>query len=92
MEKYQKEVSNIQLKIHGQYDTIHNNNMSEIFYMELDKESIDIDAFQQSYQEVAHYYSKGYEQNKEESDNGFVKEVISDMKRLIEIANMIKGK
>jgi hypothetical protein len=89
MEKYQKEVLDLQLKFHGQVASIEYNEMNEKFYTELEKEGIDINEYQEIYQKVTDYYSEGYEENKEESDTEFVKEVINDMKRLIEIANMI---
>jgi viroplasmin and RNaseH domain-containing protein len=90
MEKYQKEVSDLQFKIHGQFNAIEFNEINEFFYSELAKECIEIDKFEESYQKLNDYYSKGYENNKEEIDNKFVKEVINDMKRMMEIASMIK--
>lgn len=90
MEKYQKEASDLQLKIHGQFATIDYNETNEKFYLELANEGIDMNTFQDSYQKLNDYYSKNYEENKEETDNEFVKEVIGDMKRIMEIASMIE--
>jgi hypothetical protein len=89
MEKYQKEVSDLQLKIHGQFATIEHNGINEEFYSELAKEGITMDAYQDSFQKLTDYYCKDYEDNKEESDSEFLKEVINDKKRIVEIASLI---
>jgi hypothetical protein len=90
MEKYHREAFDLQLKIHGQFATIDHNEINEKFYAELDKEGIDIDKYNETYQKLAEYYSQGYLENKDEADDMFINEVIRDMKRLIEIANMIE--
>ncbi|UNY48726.1 hypothetical protein P9294_gp011 [Bacillus phage FADO] len=87
---HKEEISNLLLKCHGQFATIDSNNMNEKFYAELDKEGIDIDDYLITYEKLSDHHSEGYQENKEESDNAFVKDTIADMKRLIEIAKNIK--
>lgn len=86
MEKYQKEVYDLQLKIHGQIATINSNDMEDLFEERLKSESIIYEEYSDLYTKLSEHYSQEYEDNKEESDNLFVEDVIADMKRLMEIA------
>lgn len=89
MKKYKDEIYDLQLKIHGQFATIEHNNIIGLFSEELKKEGIDYDKYVDAYVKLTDYYLKGYEENKEASDNEFLKKVLADMKRIMEVADMI---
>lgn len=89
MEEFQNEVTELQLKYLGQVDVIEFNGMNELFYNELAKENNSIDNYSDLYEKLSNFYSQDYEENKKESDEHFVKKVIKDMKRLMEIAKKL---